>query len=160
MTNIYSTYIQPRLETIRGWARRGLTIKQIAEGLCVSETDFRVCMDAKKSLRDALIKGREDANIAVENALYTRAIGCTQTETTKSLVPERDEEGCLTGRKVLDVTKVVSKEVVPDVTAQQFWLSHRDPEEWTKERSVKGNCVDDGFIEALRGAVAEVWDDE
>ena len=37
------------------------------------------------------------------------------------------------------MTKVVEKEVVPDTTAQIFWLKNRKPEEWRDKR-----VVDDG----------------
>ena len=44
-----------------------------------------------------------------------------------------------TGISELTVTKVVEKEVVPDTTAQIFWLKNRKPEEWRDKR-----VVDDG----------------
>lgn len=37
----------------------------------------------------------------------------------------------------LVVTKVVTKEVIPDTTAQIFWLKNRKPEEWRDKKDVE-----------------------
>lgn len=51
----------------------------------------------------------------------------------------------------LVVTKEVTKEVIPDTTAQIFWLKNRKPEEWRDKRQVeeKVEFESDGFVEAL-----------
>ena len=44
-----------------------------------------------------------------------------------------------TGEYELTVTKEVTKEVVPDVTAQIFWLKNRKPTEWRDRKEVENN---------------------
>lgn len=59
----------------------------------------------------------------------------------------------------LVVTKEVTKEVIPDTTAQIFWLKNRKPEDWRDKREVE-NKVDfesDGFLEALKGEVKDTF---
>ena len=77
----------------------------------------------------------------VENALLKRALGYEYKE-----VSEKFEGGVLTERKI------TKKHVVPDITAQIFWLKNRKPEEWRDKREVdsKVEIESDGFIEALK----------
>ena len=80
-------------------------------------------MEKKYSeISESLKSNKEIADIAVENALYKRAIGYQYTETTK-------EAG--------KVVKTVVKEVAPDTTAQIFWLKNRQPERWRDKQEVQ-----------------------
>ena len=67
-----------------------------------------------------LKRGKEVVDIQVENALLKRALGYTYKEVTREKIfnPE-------TGQYELMPTKEVTKEVVPDTTAQIFWLKNR-----------------------------------
>ena len=58
--------------------------------------------------------------------MLKRALGYKYTEVTK----ERIEGGFV-------VTKEVTKEVVPDTTAQIFWLKNRKPNEWRDKQNVE-----------------------
>ena len=80
---------------------------------------------------DTLKRGKEVVDIQVENALLKRALGYTYKEVTREKVfnPE-------TGKYELMPTKEVTKEVVPDTTAQIFWLKNRRPEQWRDKRDV------------------------
>lgn len=64
-----------------------------------------------------------------------------------------------TGQMV--VTKEVTKQVIPDTTAQIFWLKNRKPEEWRDKREVdsKVEVGSDGFLDALKGEVKETFKD-
>ena len=96
---------------------------------------------------EALKKGKEVVDKMVENALLKRALGYSYKETTRELFVDK-----ATGIEELKVTKVVEKEVIPDTTAQIFWLKNRKPEEWRDKRNVESKIEfeDDGFLEALR----------
>ena len=51
-------------------------------------------------------------------------------------------------------TKRVRKQVVPDTTAQIFWLKNRKPEEWRDKREIIKDDDNDQvllFIKAMRG---------
>ena len=69
---------------------------------------------------DALKKGKEDVDIQVENALLKRALGYEYNETTQEL----------SGFGQMRVTKIVTKQVIPDTTAQIFWLKNRRSDKW------------------------------
>lgn len=91
-------------------------------------------------ISDTLKKGKEVVDRQVENALLKRALGYEYDE-----VKEKYEGGVLTERTV------TRKMVVPDTTAQIFWLKNRKPEDWRDKRTVdsKPEYEDDGFLEAL-----------
>ena len=61
----------------------------------------------------------------MENALLKRALGYTYTETKK----ERTAEGVRTTTTI--------KEVVPDTTAQIFWLKNRRPDRWRDKQDIE-----------------------
>ena len=115
---------------IEGWARDGLTDKQIAENMGVAERTFTDWKKKFSAISAVLKKGKEVIDRQVENALLKRALGYEYVETTKELT----DLG-------LTVTKQVTKQVSPDTTAQIFWLKNRKPKEWRdkKETEVTGN---------------------
>ena len=115
---------------IEGWARDGLTDKQIAENIGVAYSTFRDWIKRFPALSAPLKRGKEVIDRQVENALLKRALGYEYVETTKELT----DLG-------LTVTKQVTKQVSPDTTAQIFWLKNRKPKEWRdkKETEVTGN---------------------
>lgn len=115
---------------IEGWARDGLTDKQIAENMGVAERTFTDWKRKFSAISAVLKKGKEVIDRQVENALLKRALGYEYVETTKELT----DLG-------LTVTKQVTKQVAPDTTAQIFWLKNRKPQEWRdkKETEVTGN---------------------
>lgn len=123
-----------KLILVEGWARDGLTDVQIAEKIGISKQTFYDWKKKYIDFSDSLKRGKEVVDREVENALLKRALGYRYKEVTKELVTDKD-----TGISELTVTKVVEKEVVPDTTAQIFWLKNRKPEEWRDKR-----VVDDG----------------
>lgn len=128
----YESIVKPKLILIEGWARNGLTIEQIAKNLGISKVTLYKYMSNHNELSEHLKKGKEVVDIEVENALLKRALGYKYNEVTKELI--RDKE---TGEEELKVTKVVTKEVTPDTTAQIFWLKNRKPEEWRDKKDVE-----------------------
>lgn len=110
---------------IEGWARDGLTDKQIAEKIGVSERTFTDWKSRFPSISSVLKKGKDVVDRQVENALLKRALGYEYEE-----VSEKFEGGILTERKV------TKKQVVPDTTAQIFWLKNRKPSVWRDRAQV------------------------
>ena len=84
----------------------------------------------------------------MEQSLLKRALGYKYTETTREpvIVSKRgviDGEDIGEGGSVeeaversLVTTKQVTKEVVPDVTAQTFWLKNRQPQRWSDKKEI------------------------
>ena len=116
---------------IEGWARDGLTDEQIAHNMGIAYSTLKVWKEKYSAISASLKRGKEVVDREVENALLKRALGYTYNEVTQ----EADELGDLS------VTKVVTKQVSPDVTAQIFWLKNRKPAEWRdrKETELSGN---------------------
>jgi len=131
--DFYKSRVLPKIHLVKGWARNGLTDKQIASNLNIAESTFYSFLRGHQDMKDLLRSAREDAEIIVENALFKRAIGYRYDEVTRELHKDKDEEF------VLGITKKVRKEVQGDVGAQQYWLEHRAPKRWEKNVSPEIN---------------------
>lgn len=128
----YDEWLKPDgLLRISAWARDGLTNEQIAHNMGITKKTLYEWINKYSDLRNALKTSKEIADIAVENALYKRAVGYTYIEQTKELQTVIDPD---TGEKTqkLVVTKEVTKEVMPDTTAQIYWLSNRQNAKWRR----------------------------
>ena len=139
------------LTLIGGWARDGLTDEQIAHNMGISRSTLNEWKKKYPDISDTLKKGKDVVDIQVENALLKRALGYKYKETTKEL----------TKSGFMMVTKEVIKEVVPDTTAQIFWLKNRRPDKWRdKPVAVESDVYeDDGLLTALDAQVDEIEDD-
>lgn len=113
---------------IAAWTRDGLTEEQIAKNFGISYNTFK---RAKKDpeygelITAALIQTKDVVDMEVENMLLKRARGYEYDEVT-----EEYEMGILVKRKV------THKMVVPDTSAQIFWLKNRQPDKWRDRREV------------------------
>lgn len=107
---------------IEGWARDGLTDEQIAHNMGIKRQTLYDWKNKYSVITDTLKRGKEVVDRAVENALLKRALGYSYDEITR-------ENG--------EITKVVTKEVHPDTTAQIFWLKNRKPNEWRDKQNIE-----------------------
>lgn len=136
---------------LEGWARDGLTDEQIAHNIGIVPSTLYEWKMKYSEISEALKKGKEVIDREVENALLKRALGYEYEEITQERALKKDIKGTpmtdLHGFPVYEMvtTKKVKKEVVPDTTAQIFWLKNRKPEQWRDKRdvSVDGN-IDTG----------------
>lgn len=130
----YEVRVKPKLALVRGWCRRGLTQEQIAENLGISTQSFNNYLKRYEEFADAVEEGAAECEIHIENALVKRALGYSYKEVTRERKLVVDPE---TGEQEykLVVTKSVTKHVVPDVGAQQYYLEHRAPKRWEKTPS-------------------------
>ena len=124
----YETDVKPRLVEIEAWKRDGLTDEQIFKNLGISRDSFYRYKDKYSEFSDALKKGKEVADIEVENALFKRAIGYKYKEVIKE-VKEID------GKKTTYVKEVI-KEMPGDVGAQIFWLKNRKSSKWKDKQDI------------------------
>lgn len=129
---------QDKLTLIQAWARDGLTNEQIAHNIGIAPKTLYEWINKFSEISNALKKGKEVVDIEVENSLLKRALGYTYEETTRELSKE-------TGQLV--VTKVVTKQVVPDTTAMIYWLKNRKPKQW-RDKSTQENDVS-SMIESM-----------
>lgn len=116
---------------VQGWARDGLSNEQIAHNMGITFQTLYKWQDKYSEIREALKKGKEVVDREVENALLKRAMGYEYDEVTEEPVEDKD-----TGEVQMRVTKRVTKQIAPDVTAQIFWLKNRKPNEFRDKRDV------------------------
>lgn len=137
---------------VQGWARDGLSNDQIAHNIGITAKTLCEWQNRFSEFRNAIKKGKEVVDREVENAMLKRALGYEYDEVTQEPVTDKD-----TGITEMRVTKRVTKQIVPDVTAQIFWLKNRKPEEFRDKRDVElSGSVDLGsIIEKARGRADE-----
>ena len=110
---------------LEGWARNGLTDEQIAHNCGVSASTLREWKKKHLAISEALKKGKEVVDLLVENALLKRALGYTYEEKTYERVTDPE-----TGERGLTLTRIITKEVIPDTVAQIYWLKNRKRSDW------------------------------
>lgn len=137
----YEYWITPEgLLKIEGWARDGLTDEQIANNMGVNKATLYRWKEKYCDICDSLKKGKDVVDRQVENALLRRALGYEYNE-----VKEKYGYGKITERTV------TKKEVVPDVTAQIFWLKNRKPEKWRDKPEYEDHSAIDKLDEIIKG---------
>ena len=132
----YQKWLEPEsLTLLEGWARDGLTDEQIAKNMGITRKTLAEWKCKYSDIGDTLKKGKEVIDIEVENALLKRALGYRYDEVTL-------EDGI--------ETKRITKEVVPDTTAQIFWLKNRRPDKW-RDKQKDDNDTDKRITVVLEG---------
>ncbi|MBA7465180.1 hypothetical protein ES707_00342 [subsurface metagenome] len=107
-------------------ARQGLTNIQIARKLGVSKDTFYEYLKIYPDFSDSIKKGKRPVDIEVENALLKRAKGYNYEEVHAEYNMDKEGKQKAFPSKI----KKIKKQVVPDVTAQIFWLKNRRPRLW------------------------------
>ena len=110
----------PGLQLIAGWRRNGVSLSEIAEkNIGISKTAWWGWYRESEDLRKACAIAKDVADLAVENALYRKAIGYDYWEEVWELVE---------GEVIL--TKKYKKHLPPDTKAIMQWLYNRLPNQW------------------------------
>ena len=128
---------------IEGWARDGLIDEKIAKNMGISRSTLNVWKTKYPDISDALKKGKEVIDRQVENALLKRTLGYEYKE-----IKEKEEDGVITER----ITTI--KQVIPDTTAQIFWLKNRKPDKWRDKQEYEDHtAIDklDSILKEMRG---------
>lgn len=126
----YETVVLPNLNLIERWKRNGASEEDIAKRLGIAYSTFNLYKNKKSELSEALKKGKEIVDTEVENAILKRALGYSYEEITRENIDGK-----------MKITKVVTKQVVPDTTAQIFWLKNRCPESWRDKMQVEASVI-------------------
>ena len=133
----YETNVQPRLLEIAAWCRDGLTDKEIAEKLGISQDSFYVYKNEHTEFSDTLKETKEIADIKVENSLNKNANGYDYEEQT---VVMKKEVIYKDGKRVKEVTYpeiiTITKHKEAETKAQMFWLQNRKPEKWRNQSQI------------------------
>lgn len=124
----YAEWLTPEgLLKLEGWARDGLTDEQIAANMGIKRQTLYEWKKKYPDITDTLKSGKEVVDRQVENALFKRALGYKYDEITREQMENGD----------LIITKIVTKEVHPDTTAQIFWLKNRKPDQWRDKQNIE-----------------------
>lgn len=136
-TGKYRQWLEPEgLLLLEAWARDGLADEQIANNCGISRSALSAWKKAHPQILQALKRGKEVADIEVENALYKRALGYRYKEVTQEVNKQT---------QCLETTKEITKEVAPDVKAQIFWLKNRKPGTW-RDKTGAGDSLHDRTV--------------
>lgn len=149
---------------LEAWARDGLTDEQIAENMDIDAATLYRWKKRFCEICEALKRGKEIVDIQVENALLKRALGYSYNEDKYVSVPmeeaeyfekldeymnkyryehpEATDSELMLVRERFPKTKEILaerkvKEVVPDTTAQIFWLKNRRPDKWRDKQNIE-----------------------
>lgn len=134
----YAKWLEPDgLLKLEAWARDGLTDEQIAHNMGIVTSTLYDWKRKYSPISEALKRGKQVIDIQVENALLKRALGYKYNE----IKTEQSEDGV---KKT-----VITKEIVPDTTAQIFWLKNRKPAEWRDKREIENTTEVDKLAEIL-----------
>lgn len=135
----YETHVAPRLEEIKDWVRNGATDKEVAKRLGISEDSFYQYKKEFSEFSESLKESKEIIDAKVENALFERAMGGKVTLKRPYKVKRTIFQN---GKKVREEEEMVmanyEEYVIPDTTAQIFWLKNRRPDKW-REKIAESN---------------------
>lgn len=119
------------IKSIGEWALQGISEKEIAERLGISERSLRRYKKEDLSVLAALETGNERMTCQVEYALLQRALGYKyiekQPHKIKTIYYDENNNKCVREEIILIE---IEKTVPPDVNAQRFWLNNRKEEYW------------------------------
>lgn len=114
-------------------AEGGFTERKLAKLFGVNVSTVKDWKVVHPNFSASIVSGRDIYdNANVEKCLLRRAMGYTTTEVVKVLDPATN---------LMTATKKVTKEVVPDVKAQTFWLRNRNRERWPDTQKLDGNLA-------------------
>lgn len=120
------------LMILAAWARNGWDDERVAQACGVSVRTLEKWRRRYPELDLALRQRPESADVAVENALHSLAVGYTRPvrKTYRLKRVEYDERG-RKAREWEELETGIDEVHVPaSVTAQKFWLAHRRPGDW------------------------------
>lgn len=150
---------EDNLLRLKGWARDGLTDKQIAENkIGVSERTFTNWKSKYPAIVSALKEGKAPADVEMEDSLYKSGMGyyVDEDRPIKVKTTRRKDGMEITEERVEIVT--VKRYIEPVVVAQIFWLKNRKPDFWKDKRETTDtNAIDklDKILDGLENNAIE-----
>lgn len=107
--------IEKNLDKIEQWTAQGLTLKQIAHNLNISESTLYKYKAESSKFTESVKKGREQSVEILENSMFRAAVGYTVK--TKQPVKTKHVEYSDNGKKLREWEEVVEVEVTEHVPA-------------------------------------------
>ncbi len=116
-----------RLRELAAAHEDGLTDEEVADYFGVTDRTVRNWAKRHPDFLQALIEARGVVDQEVERSLYRRAVGYRVPD--KKVIKDGDGN--------IIRTETTTKEVLPDVTAQIFWLKNRKPRDWRDKQEIE-----------------------
>lgn len=130
----YETHVAPRLEEIKDWVRNGATDEEIAKQLGIAYSTFKEYKKEFSAFSAILKESKDVVDAQVENALLERTIGGRVLLKRPYKIKKAYFHD---GKKVREEEEIVYADyeeyVIPDTTAQIFWLKNRRPDKWREK---------------------------
>jgi len=136
---------EDKLLCIEGWAREGLTDKQIAENkIGISERAFVNWKKKYPAIYSSLKKGKAPVDIKVENQLLKSALGFTKT-VKKPIKVKVEKQKPGVGKIIEEHIEYVEEEIYipPQPVCMFFWLKNRRPDKWRDRQEQIVTTVED-----------------
>ena len=125
----YETHVKPRLDELEAWIRDGLTNKEVAKKLRVSEDSLYTYQKKHPELKELLRKTKEYVDqVEMVGAYKRRAMGYTIVTTRKKYRYRRRIDGTM--EKILENEEVKEVHVPGDARAMENWLRLRMKDQW------------------------------
>ena len=143
------------LIVLEGWAREGLTDKQIAENkIGISERTFCKWKNKYPSIRSALKKGKLPVDYEVEKATLKMALGYKMT-LKKPIKVKTVKQLANKGRIEEERIEYVDEEIYvqPNSVNQIFWLKNRMPDKWRDKPEPRDETALNKLDEILRAMI-------
>lgn len=127
-----SKYDPAYADQVTKLCKLGATDKEIADFFDVEESTINNWKKAHPEFLESIKKGKIIADAEVAHSLHKRAIGYQYDEVTYEKLGVNDNGMAVDDKGDIEATKaeaykrkVVTKEVAPDVAAQNIWLKNR-----------------------------------
>ena len=129
----------------------GLTMEEIADFWGISRMTLHRWAKNKPEFSYTLKKAKEEADSKVSDSLYKRALGYQYKEVHRQpeeIIEYEDGQRVSLTKNYdnLVVAKVITKEVIPDTTAQIFWLKNRQPGKWRDKHEWEGKVTNVNYV--------------
>lgn len=132
----YKDWLTPdSLLLIKGWARDGLTDKEIADNIGIHVATFCDWKNKYSEFSETIKEGRSPVLVKVEDTFFTKKLqGYTVKEVTKEKTIHRDADGNVTGST--EHVRENERYIPPDTTGIIFYLKCRKPETYNDRINV------------------------
>ena len=140
------------------YASKGMIDTEIAKKLGIHKDTFYVYIKKYPDFSDSIKRGKQPIDEQVEQALLKRALGFEHEETTV----EYNKQPIIPGMPIPPTVRTVKKTkkmIVPDVTADKFWLINRQPRRW-REQSEQTVIIKGASIEEMEKNIQEATKDD
>lgn len=143
----YEKFIQPNLEIISGFAKKGIPEEEIAKHFKIAYSTFRKYKSEHEELQEALSLGNVEANAILSGVLFETAKGFYK-DITKAIKIKKSEYK--DGKKVKEWEEIEyvaeTQYFPPNMGAIAFWLTNHECEKYSKNPKTEISGADGGVV--------------